>query len=64
MEVPRLGVESKLQVMAYATATATQDTSHVYKLYHSSQHHQILNMLREAGDQTCIHTGTSQVRYC
>ena len=25
MEVPRLGVESELQLLAYATATATQD---------------------------------------
>jgi len=25
MEVPRLGVESELQLLAYATATATRD---------------------------------------
>ena len=29
MEVPRLGVESELQLAAYATATATWDLSHV-----------------------------------
>ena len=29
MEVPRLGVESELQLLAYATATATPDPSHL-----------------------------------
>ena len=29
MEVPRLGVKLKLQLLAYATVTATQDLSHV-----------------------------------
>ena len=32
MEVPRLGVESELQLPAYAIATATQDPSHVCNL--------------------------------
>ena len=32
MEVPRLGVESELQLPAYATATATQNPSHVCDL--------------------------------
>ena len=50
MEVPRLGVESELQLLAYATATAMQDPSHVCDLYHSSQQHWILNPLREARD--------------
>ena len=35
VEVLRLGVESELQLPAYATATATQDPSHVYDLNHS-----------------------------
>ena len=35
MEVPRLGVESELQLPAYATATATWDLSHVCNLHHS-----------------------------
>ena len=35
MEVPGLGVESELQVMAYTTATATQDPSHICDLRHS-----------------------------
>ena len=46
MEVPRLGVQSELQLLpAYATATATQDLSHVCDLHHSSQQCQILNPL-------------------
>ena len=36
MEVPRLGAESDLQLLAYATATATQDLSYICKLHHSS----------------------------
>ena len=40
MEIPRLGVESKLQLLAYNTATATQDLSHFCDLHHSSQLHQ------------------------
>ena len=30
MEVPRLGVEWKLQLLAYTRATATADRSHIY----------------------------------
>ena len=30
MEVPRLGVELELQLLAYTTASATQDPSCVY----------------------------------
>ena len=30
MEVPSLGVESKLQWLAYATVTAVPDPSHIY----------------------------------
>ena len=36
MEVPRLGVDSELQVLAYTTATATQDLSLICDLHHSS----------------------------
>ena len=52
MEVPRLGVESELQLLAYATAIRTTDLSHVCNLYHSSQQHQILNLLSEASSLT------------
>ena len=64
MEVPRLGVELELQLLAYTTATATRDPSHICALHHSSQQHQILNPLSGARDQTSILMDTSQVPYC
>ena len=54
MEVPRLGVELEMQLLAYATATATWDLSHVYDLHYSLWQHRILNPLSEAGDRTHI----------
>ena len=36
MKVPWLGVESELQLLAYATATASQDLSCISDLHHSS----------------------------
>ena len=36
IKVPRLGVESELWLLAYATATATRDPSCVCDLHHSS----------------------------
>ena len=53
IEVPRLGVESELQLPGYTTATAVQDPSHICDLHHSSGKHQILNPLSEARDRTC-----------
>ena len=47
-EVPRLGVESELQLLAYATATAIQDLSHVCDPYHSSKQCWIPNPLSKA----------------
>ena len=35
MEVPRLGVQSELQLPAYTPATATGDPSHICDLHHS-----------------------------
>ena len=58
MEVPRLGVESELQLLAYATVTATPDLSHIWDLHHSSRQCRIPNPLREARDQTHILTDT------
>ena len=52
MEVPRLGVKSELQLLAYTTATAIQDLSRVCDLHHSSRQCQILNPLREVRDRT------------
>ena len=54
MEVPRLEVESELQLPAYTTATAMQDPSHICNLYHSSWQHWILNPLSKARHQTRI----------
>ena len=51
MEVPRLGVQSELQLLAYATATAMWDPSPICNLHYSLQQHQILNPLSEASDQ-------------
>ena len=52
MEVPRLGVKSKLQLPAIATAIAMPDLSHVCSLHHSSRQWRILNPLSEARGQT------------
>ena len=35
MEVPRLGIQSKLQLPTYATATATWDLNQICDLHHS-----------------------------
>ena len=61
MEVPRLGVESELQLPAYTTTIVTPAPNHVCKLYHSLWHHQILNPLRK--DRTRILMDISQVCY-
>ena len=68
---PKQGTESELQLLAYTTATATQDPRHICNLHHSSRQRQILNPLSEARDRThnlmvlsrihfhCSTTGTS-----
>ena len=61
MEVPRIVVESELQLLAYTSATATLDLTHVCDLHHSSRQLQILNSLSEARDQTCVLTDASRV---
>ena len=50
MEVPRLGVESEPQLLAYTTATATLVLSGVCKLLRSSWQCQIPNPLTKARD--------------
>ena len=64
MEFRRLGVESELQLLAYATVTAMPDLSTVCDIHHSSRQHWILNPLRWARDQICILMDTSRVHYC
>ena len=46
MEVPRQGVEWELQLLAYTTATATPDPSHICDLNPTSRQCQIINPLR------------------
>ena len=51
MNVPELGVQLELQLLAYTTATATQSPSRVCLTYtNSSRQRQILNPLSEARD--------------
>ena len=52
MEVPRLGLKSELQLLAYTTVTATQ--SLVFDLHCSSQQCQILNPLRETASSRIL----------
>ena len=63
MEVPWLGVWSELQLPAYATATATRDSSWVCSLHRSSLQCQILNPLSKARVRTWVLMDTSQVHY-
>ena len=58
MEVPRLGVESELQLPAYITAKAILDPSCICNIHHSLQQCRILNPLSQAKDQTCTLTDT------
>ena len=64
MEVPRLGVQSELQLPAYATATAMSDPSHICDLHHSSWQRWILNLLSKARDRTLNLLVPSRVRFC
>ena len=61
MEVPRQGVESELELLAYATERPA--LSHVCDLYHISWQFWVLNPLRKARDQTLILMDTSQIHY-
>ena len=54
MEVPRLGVELELQLLAYTTATATPDMSRVCHLHPSLWQPPNLNPLIEVRDGICI----------
>ena len=60
MEILSPGVQSELQLPAYATA-ATQDPSRVCSLHHSLQQCQILNPLSEVRDQNHTLMDISQV---
>ena len=76
MDVPKLGDESKLQLPACTTATATwlrircchelwcRSPNRVCDLHHSSWQHLILNPMSKARDRTCILMDPSQVHFC
>ena len=57
--VPRLWVESELQLLI--TATAMRYPSHVYDLHQSSRQCRISDPFSEARDQPCILVDTSQI---
>ena len=64
MEVPRLRVESVLQLPTYTTVTATWDPTLICDLHHSSpQCRFLLNPLSEAKDLTHVLMDTSRVCY-
>ena len=56
LEVPRPGVKSEMQLLAYATATATWDLSRICDRHGSLRQRQILNPRSEARDGTHILT--------
>ena len=60
-EVPRPGVNSDMQLQAYATARATLDLSCICNLHHKLWQCQILNPLSEVRDHT--HTLRHNVRF-
>ena len=63
MEVPRLGVESELQLQAYTAAIAMPDPSCICNLHHRSRQCRILNPLSGTRDQTRVLMDISQVCY-
>ena len=64
MEARRLGVAWELELSAYATATATQNPSHICNLHHSSQQHWVLNPLSKARNQTQVLMDTEPCWEC
>ena len=61
MEVPRQGVQSELQLQAYATAMATLNLSLICNLCLSLQQCQSFNPLSGVRDQTRILMNNSRV---
>ena len=61
IEFPRLGARSELQLLAYATAMAMPDPSHLCDLCHSGGNTKSFNLLSKARDRTLILMDTSQI---
>ena len=53
--------QAKVQLLAFATATAMQNPNHIFDLHHSSRQCWILKPLSKARDQTQVLMDTSQV---
>ena len=51
IDIPRLGIKSDLQLLAYATATARPDLSHICDLHYSSLQCRILDHCVRLGIQ-------------
>ena len=61
INIPRLGVESELQLPTDATATGSWDLRHICCLKCSLWQHWILNPMSKARVQACILMDTNQV---
>ena len=61
VEIPRLGVESELQLPGYTTAIAMQDPSHIFNLYHSSWQCWLPDPMTEARNWTHILMDSSRI---
>ena len=64
MEIPRLGVESELQLPDYSTATAMAGSEPHLQPTPQLMATQILKLLGEARDLTCILMNPRWVHYC
>ena len=64
IEVPRLGVELELQLLAYPTATAMWDPSLISNLHHSLWNAGSLTHWARPGIKPASSWRLSQVRYC
>ena len=61
MDIPRLGVELELQLLAYVTAIATPDPSRVCANATACGNAGSLTTLSEARDRTHVLVDTSQI---
>ena len=64
VEVPRPGVQMELQLLAYTTATATQDPNRICNLHHSSRQRRIPNSLSKVRVQTHNLLVPSRIHFC